>query len=135
MGGGSSVLNLLCTKDQASENCEHRSGIWQIFRQVVKGIPRHVFPTAFSSGASAPLSWDLNQTKTHGAWLQELMTLRLRTSHWKKNSVRDTVIGKRWICSDSERSTLCGCGPLQRASVSAMEYGVASFCDLGEFIC
>ena len=24
----------------------------------------------------------------------------------KKNSVRDTVIGKRWICSDSERSTL-----------------------------
>ena len=106
MGGGSSVLNLLCTKDQASENCEHRSGIWQIFRQVVKGIPRHVFPTAFSSGASAPLSWDLNRTKTHGAWLQELMTLRLRTSHWKKNSVRDTVIGKRWICSDSERSTL-----------------------------
>ena len=26
-GGGSSVLNLLCVKDQANENCEHRSGI------------------------------------------------------------------------------------------------------------
>ena len=26
-GGGSSVLNLLCAKDQANENCEHRSGI------------------------------------------------------------------------------------------------------------
>ena len=25
--GGSSVLNLLFAKDQASENCEHRSGI------------------------------------------------------------------------------------------------------------
>ena len=27
VGGGSSVLNLLCAKDQANENCEHRSGI------------------------------------------------------------------------------------------------------------
>ena len=26
-GGGSSALNLLCAKDQANENCEHRSGI------------------------------------------------------------------------------------------------------------
>ena len=26
-GGGSSVLNFLCAKDQANENCEHRSGI------------------------------------------------------------------------------------------------------------
>ena len=25
--GGYSVLNLLCAKDQANENCEHRSGI------------------------------------------------------------------------------------------------------------
>ena len=25
--GGSSVLNLLCVKDQADENCEHKSGI------------------------------------------------------------------------------------------------------------
>lgn len=25
--GGSSVLNLLCAKDQANENCEHRSGV------------------------------------------------------------------------------------------------------------
>ena len=134
MGGGSSVLNLLCTKDQASENCEHRSGIWQIFRQVVKGIPRHVFPTAFSSGASAPLSWDLNRTKTHGAWLQELMTLRLRTSHWKKNSVRDTVIGKRWICSDSERSTLHRVWGLAEG-----EWGSHGMClvfyELDDFIC
>ena len=58
VGGGSSVLNLLCTKDQANENCEHRSGIWQIFWQVVKGIPRHVFPTTlFSCPAALSLDW------------------------------------------------------------------------------
>ena len=56
VGGDSSVLNLLCAKDQANENCEHRSGIQQIFRQVMKGIPQHIFPTAFSSLLSAPLS-------------------------------------------------------------------------------
>ena len=27
VGGSSSVLNLLCAKDQANENCEHRLGI------------------------------------------------------------------------------------------------------------
>ena len=27
VGGGSSVLNLLCAMGQANENCEHRSGI------------------------------------------------------------------------------------------------------------
>ena len=27
VGGGSSVLNLLCFKDQANENYEHKSGI------------------------------------------------------------------------------------------------------------
>ena len=27
VGGGSSVLNLICAKDQVNENCEHRSGI------------------------------------------------------------------------------------------------------------
>ena len=56
VGEGSSVLNLLCAKDQANENCEHRSGIQQIFWQVMKGISWHVFPTPFSSHPSAPLS-------------------------------------------------------------------------------
>ena len=37
-GEGSSFLNLLCAKSQANENCEHRSGIQQIFQQVMKGI-------------------------------------------------------------------------------------------------
>ena len=49
--------------------------------------------------------WDLSLGKTHVAWFQDLMKLRFLMYHCK-NSVRDTVIGKRWICSDSERSTL-----------------------------
>ena len=40
-----------------------------------------------------------------------------------KNSVRDTVIGKRWISSDSERSTFHRVWAIH----SAMECGVASF--------
>ena len=55
-GEASPFLNLLCTKGQASENCEHRSGIWQIFQQVVKVFFGTFFPTAFSSCPSAPLS-------------------------------------------------------------------------------
>ena len=47
VGEGSSVLNLLCALDQANEYCGHRSGIKQIFQKVMKGIPQHVFPTAF----------------------------------------------------------------------------------------
>ena len=63
-GGGSSVLTLLCAKGQSNENCEHRSDIWQIFRQAMKGIPWHVFPTAFSSCPSA-LSRDSSSAKTN----------------------------------------------------------------------
>ena len=43
----------------------------------MKGIPWHVFPTAFSSCSSAPLSRDLSPAKTHDAWLQDLMKLKL----------------------------------------------------------
>ena len=43
----------------------------------MKGVPWHVFPTAFSSCPSVPLSQDLSPAKTHSAWLQDLMNLRL----------------------------------------------------------
>ena len=33
------------------------------------------------------------------------MKLRFLMSHRRKNSVRDKVIGKKWIYSDTERST------------------------------
>ena len=54
------------------------------------------------------------------------MKLRLLMSHCK-NSLRDTVIGKKWICSDLERGTLQECGPSQRMNVVAMECAVVSF--------
>ena len=38
---------------------------------------------------------DLSKAKAHGAWFQDLMQLRFLISHCKKNSMRDTVIGKR----------------------------------------
>ena len=61
--------------------------------------------------------WDLNpraraqtrpkptvfQLRSH-TWFQDLMKLRFLMSHRRKNSVRDKVIGKKWI--DLERNTL-----------------------------
>ena len=37
-------------------------------------------------------------------WFQDLMILRFLMSHHRKNSVRDKVIGKKWIYLD--RNTL-----------------------------
>ena len=47
--------------------------------------------------------WDLNQDQTHSLptetrhLVQDLMKLRLLMSYLRKNSVRDKVIGKKWI--------------------------------------
>ena len=54
----------------------------------------------------------LGPAKTHSTWFLDLMKLRFLMSHCRKNSVRDTVIGKRWIYSDTEGSPLHRqCGP------------------------
>ena len=53
-----------------------------------------------------PCGKDSNPGKIHGSWFQDLMKLRFLISHCRKNSVRDKAIGKKWIYSDSERSTL-----------------------------
>ena len=55
---------------------------------------------------SNPCDQDLNPAKTQGTWFQDMMKLRFLISARRKNSVRDKVIGKKWIYSDSERSTL-----------------------------
>ena len=48
VGGGSSVLNLLCAKDQANENCEHRSGIFSRFSsRLWRGFLSTFFPLLF----------------------------------------------------------------------------------------
>ena len=51
------------------------------------------------------MCWDSNPTKIHGICFQNLMKLGFLMPHCRKNSVRDNVIGKKWIYSDSERST------------------------------
>ena len=78
-----------------------------------------------------PGGWDSNPAKTHRTWFQGLMKFRFFMSHCRKNSLRDKLIGKKWIYSDSERSTLHRqCGPSQRANV-AVKCGMVSFYRLG----
>ena len=53
-----------------------------------------------SGGETAPLRLGLTPTvfslKSH-SWSQDLMKLRFLMSHHRKNSVRDKMIGKKWI--------------------------------------
>ena len=51
-----------------------------------------------------------------------------------KNSVRDTAIRGGFVQIQREAHS-SGCGPLPRARAGAMEFGLARFCELGEFIC
>ena len=48
---------------------------------------------------------------------------------------RDTVIGKRWMCSDSERSTLQRERAITEGKCCDHGCGVVRFCKLGKFIC
>ena len=54
--GGSSGLNLLCAKDQANENCEHRSGILAHFPADYEGDSLAHSSPAFSFCPSTGLS-------------------------------------------------------------------------------
>ena len=53
-----------------------------------------------------PGGWDWNPVKTHDTWFQDLMKRRFLMSHCGKNWVRDKVVGKKWVYSDTERNTL-----------------------------
>ena len=81
---------------------------------------------------------DSSPAKTHGTWFQGLIKLRFLMSHHRKNSVRNNVIGKKWIYSDSERSILHRVYAVpstsQRAR-AAVKCGLVSFYRLGNFIC
>ena len=50
--------------------------------------------------------WESNPAKTHSTLFQHLMKFGFLMSLHRKNSVRDKVIGKKWIYSDTERRTL-----------------------------
>ena len=77
---------------------------------------------------SNPPGWDSNPAKTHSTWFQDLMKLRFLMSHHIKNLVRDKMIGKKWIYSDTKRSALHRqCGPSQMVNVAAVKCGIVSF--------
>ena len=76
---------------------------------------------------------DLSLAKTHGAWLQDLMKLRLLMFHCK-NSVRDTVIRRGGFVWMQREAHSTGCGPSQRVR-AAMECGVVNFFERVDFIC
>ena len=67
-------------------------------------------------------------------WCLDLLRLRSFASHHRKNSVREKVIGKKWILFREKHSLQTECRPRQRASVGASKCGVFSFYGLGHFI-
>ena len=64
------------------------------------------------------LSSSSSSSKTLATWLQDLMEFRFLMSHRIKNSVRDKVIGKKWVYSNSE------CEPLQRVNLVTLKCGM-----------
>ena len=84
---------------------------------------------------SNPRGWDSNSAITHRTWFQDLMKLRFLMSHRRKNSVGDKVIGKEWIYSESERSTLHRQSVGHDRANAALKCDVVSFYRLGDFLC
>ena len=54
-------------------------------------------------------------------------------SHGRKSSVRDKVIGKKWIYLEKKHTPQTGCGPSHEVR-GASKYGIVSFYELGNFI-
>ena len=92
----------------------------------MKRIPWHIFPTAFSSCPSDPLSLDLSPDKTHDSWLQDLMKVRLRCLIAKIQLEMQQPIRDGFVRIQREAHST-GCGPLQRERASAIECGLARF--------
>ena len=61
------------------------------------------------------------------------MKLRFLMSHHRNNSVRDKVIGKEWVYSDSKRSALHRVWAVAEGSAAA-KCGMVSFYGLDNFI-
>ena len=76
---------------------ERRSGIQQIFWQAMKGIPWHAFSTAFFLLFLSSSLLGLEPGQNPRCLASGPNKNQALMSHCK-NSVRDTAIGKRWIC-------------------------------------
>ena len=72
------------------------------------------------------------QLRSH-TWFQDLMKLRFLMSHHWKNSVKNKMIGKKWI--NLERNTLHRQGVSHHRGLSvALKSGMVSFYGLDNFI-
>ena len=82
--------------------------------------------------------WDWNPTKPmvfqlrSQIWFQDLMKLKFLTSHHRKNSVRNRVIAKKWICC--ERNTLHRVQAVAEGECGIRICGAVSFYSLDNFI-
>ena len=77
----------------------------------------------------------LKPSQNPGNCFQDQMKLKFLMSHHRKNSVRDEVMGKKWIYSDSKRSTLHRVWAIAEGSAAAwLQCGMVSFYGLGNFI-
>ena len=63
-----------------------------------------------------------------------VMKLRFLMSHHRQNSVRDKVIVKKWLYSESNILYRQSVGALQTVKTEAPKCGVVSFHGLGNFI-
>ena len=100
----------------------------------MKGIPQCVFPHCFFFLSFSSFLPGLEPSQNPLCLASGPNEAQDLMSHCK-NSVRDTKIGKRCICSYSERSTLHRVWAITEESAVALECGLSIFCQLGEFIC
>ena len=96
--GGSSVLTLLCAKDQANENCEHQSDLRYLaeFSAGYEGDSLAWFSHCFFLLSFRSLL-RLEPGQTPECLASGPNEAQALMSHCK-NSVRDKAISKRWIC-------------------------------------
>ena len=93
-----------CKESDTTERLSHHILLCHLCLESINPLGSYVNVCAYYETVYFRLG--LEPSQNHGTWFQDLMKLRFLMSHRRKNSVRDKVIGKKWIYSDSERSTL-----------------------------
>ena len=105
-GGGEKGSYCQCRRTSPSQSVESSDTETIYLRLGLEPTWLRLKPSQTPACALNPHVWDSNPAKTHSTWFQDLMKLRFLMSHHRMNLMRDKVIGKKWIYSDTERSTL-----------------------------
>ena len=83
---------------------------------------------------SNPHGQDSNSATTHNTWFQDSMKLKFLMSYCRKNSVRDKVIGEKWIYLERNRLHRQSVGCHRGWVWQPQKGGMVSFYGLGIFI-